>query len=104
MTEAKRPGPRPPRRRQPGIQRQSSKPEVVRGFAETQQLIGGLKRRVLSVRLDEALVEAAKARTGITSDTELAEFALASVALGDDYGEWLLSQAGGLDPSFELDL
>jgi len=103
MAEAKRPAPRP-RRRQPGIPRQTAKPQILRGLAETQQLIGGLKRRVLSVRLDEALVEAAKARTGITSDTELAEFALVSVALGDDYGEWLLSQAGGLDPSFELDL
>ena len=77
---------------------------MVRGLAESQQLIGGLKTRVLSVRLDEALVLAAKARTGIESDTALAEFALASVALGDDYGEWLLAKAGGLDPSFELDL
>ena len=47
---------------------------------------------------------AAKARTGISSDTELAEYALAAIALGDDYGEWLLSQAGRMDPSFDLGL
>lgn len=88
----------------PGFAPERDKPEVIRGFAEAQQLIGGPKTHVLSVRLDAALVAAAKARTGISSDTALAEFALASVALGDDYGEWLLSQAGGLDPSFELDL
>jgi len=92
------------RRQAPGFLPTTDKPEIVRGLAESQKLIGGLKTRVLSVRLDEALVVAAKARTGIASDTALAEFALASVALGDDYGEWLLSQAGGLDPSFDLDL
>jgi len=96
--------PKHPRRRPPVLAPRADQREMLRWFAETQQLLGGPKRRVLSVRLDESLVAAAKARTGITSDTELAEYALASVALGDDYGEWLLSQAGGLDPSFDLDL
>jgi hypothetical protein len=82
----------------------ADKPELVRRIAVEQHLIGGKKKHLLSARLDEALVKAAKARTGIKSDTMLAEFALASIALGDDYGEWLLSQAGKLDPSFELDL
>ena len=77
---------------------------IVRQLAEAQRLVGGKKEHLLSARLDEALVAAAKRRTGITSDTELAEYALATIALGDDYGEWLLSQAGRLDPSFELDL
>ena len=81
-----------------------TKPGVLRQMAEAQHLIGGKKKHVLSARLDEALVAAAKARTGISSDTELAEYAPAAVALGDDYGEWLLSQAGRLDPSFDLGL
>jgi hypothetical protein len=51
----------------------------------------------------EAFVPAAKARTGVKSDIALAEYALAAVARGD-YGEWLLSQVGQLDRSFELDL
>ena len=80
------------------------KPDVIRRLAEAQCLVGGKKKHLLSARLDEALVVAAKARTGISSDTALAEYALAAIALGDDYGEWLLSQAGRLDPSFDLDL
>lgn len=81
-----------------------AKPAAIRQLAEAQHLVGGKKKHLLSARLDEALVAAAKARTGIASDTALAEYALATVALGDDYGEWLLSQAGKLDPSFDLDL
>jgi hypothetical protein len=81
-----------------------TKPSILRRMAEAQHLIGGKKKHILSARLDEALVAAAKACTGISSDTELAEYALAAVALGDDYGEWLLSLAGRLDPSFDLGL
>jgi hypothetical protein len=80
------------------------KADVIRRMAAAQHLVGGKKKHLLSARLDEALVAAAKARTGIKSDTALAEYALATVALGDDYGEWLLTQAGRLDRSFELDL
>ena len=80
------------------------KVEFVRQTARAQGLTGGKRKHVLSARLDEALVAAAKARTGIDSDTELAEFALASLAIGDDYGEWILSQAGRLGGDFELDL
>jgi hypothetical protein len=91
-------------RAQPVTASHSTKPDVLRRMAEAQHLIGGKKKHVLSARLDEALVTAAKARTGIKSDTALAEYALAAVALGDDYGEWLLSQAGRLDSSFDLGL
>jgi hypothetical protein len=73
-------------------------------MAEAQHLIGGKEKHILRARLDEELVAAAKARTGIKSDTALAEYALAAIALGDDYGEWLLSQAGPPDPSFDLSL
>jgi hypothetical protein len=73
-------------------------------MAAPQQSVGRKKKHLLRARLDEPLVAAAKARTGIKSDTALAEYTLAAVALGDDYGEWLLSQVGQLDRSFELDL
>jgi len=78
--------------------------DFVRQAAKAQRLTGGKRTHILSARLDEALVAAAKARTGLRSDTELAEFALASIAVGDDFGEWLLSQAGRLDGDFELDV
>ena len=97
MTTARQPS-------RPTATSHSTKPGVLRRMAEAQHLIGGKKKHVLSARLDEALVAAAKARTGISSDTELAEYAWAAVAHGDDYGEWLLSQAGRLDPSFDLGL
>jgi hypothetical protein len=73
-------------------------------MAVVQQFMRGKKKHRLIARLDEALVAAAKARAGIKSGTALAKYALAAVALGDDYGDWLLCQAGRLDRSFELDL
>lgn len=75
----------------------------VRELARARKLIGGPKRHILNARLDENLVLAAKARTGITSDTELVEIALARLAVEDDFGEWLLAQGGRLDPDFEID-
>ncbi len=81
-----------------------AKREFVRKAAAAQRLTGGKRTHLLSAQLDEALVTAAKTRTGISSDTELAEFALASLAVGDDFGEWLISQAGRLSDEFDLDL
>jgi hypothetical protein len=76
----------------------------IRELASSKGLIGGPKRHVLNARLDPHLVAAAKARTGITSDTELAELALARLLVEDDFGEWLLAQGGRLDPDFAIDL
>lgn len=82
----------------------AAKARRVREIARAKNLIGGPKRHVLNARLDENLVAAAKARTGIASDTELVEVALASLAVEDDFGAWLLAQGGRLDPDFDLDL
>jgi hypothetical protein len=62
----------------------------------------GEKTRRVSARLDPGLVEAAMARTGITSETELLEAALAMMAEPDDFGAWLIGQHGRLDRDFEL--
>jgi hypothetical protein len=59
---------------------------------------------VVSARLTGRLVSAAKARTGISSDTQLVEVALASLAAGDDFGAWLVGQRGRLKADFEIDL
>lgn len=72
--------------------------------ARADKLLGGGKTHLLSARLDAALVAAAKARTGIASDTRLVELALATLAVGDDFGEWLVTQGGRLKADFELDL
>jgi hypothetical protein len=76
----------------------------IRELASSKGFIGGPKRHVLNARLDPNLVAAAKARTGINSDTELAELALAQLLVEDDFGEWLLAQGGRLDPDFAIEL
>lgn len=60
------------------------------------------KSTQISVRISLALVEQAKKRTGIKSDTQLIEFALASLALEDDFGRALLKRRGTLDPDLQL--
>jgi hypothetical protein len=54
--------------------------------------------------MPEALVNKAKSRTGIESDTELLEVALAHLALADDYPDWLLSRRGSITPDLDLDV
>lgn len=49
------------------------------------------------------LLEAAKARSGISSTTQLLEYALAKVAIEDDFGEFLVSQAGTVDADLDLE-
>jgi len=53
--------------------------------------------------MPEALVSKAKARTGIKSDTELLEVALANLAVADDYPEWLLSRKDTVSPDVDLE-
>jgi len=72
--------------------------------ARSSRLLEGEKTRVLSARLTEQLVSAAKRKTGISSDTQLIELALASLAIGDDFGEWLVAQGGRLKADFAIDL
>jgi hypothetical protein len=72
--------------------------------ARSTDLLSGEKTHLLSARLNEKLVAAAKQKTGIDSDTQLVELALASLVVGDDFGEWLVSQGGRLKTSFDVDL
>jgi hypothetical protein len=49
------------------------------------------------------LVDAAKARSGIKSDTELLEYAFARVALEDDFGQKLIAREGRVPPDLDLE-
>lgn len=60
------------------------------------------KSTQISVRISLALVEQAKKRTRIKTDTQLIEFALASLVLEDDFGRALLKRRGTLDPDLQL--
>jgi hypothetical protein len=53
-------------------------------------------------RVSPVLVERAKARTGISADTDLVEFALANLALEDKFAESFKAVRGTVDPDLEL--
>jgi hypothetical protein len=53
-------------------------------------------------RVSPLLISEAKRRTGIQADTELIEFALASVALEDDFAEAFRESHGKVDPGLKL--
>jgi hypothetical protein len=72
-------------------------------MAEREGLLDGGRTQVVRGRMPEALVTQAKKRTGIQSDTDLIEIALANIAVGDDYADWLLSQRGTIDPEVDLE-
>jgi hypothetical protein len=53
-------------------------------------------------RISPALVKQAKAQTGIDTDTDLIEFALANVALEDKFAESFKAVRGTVDPDLKL--
>jgi hypothetical protein len=71
--------------------------------AEERGLASGPKRAVVRARMNEALLAEAKRVTGITSDSELVEAALASLAVEDDFMEWLWRQVGTVDRRIDLE-
>lgn len=85
--------------KQPGPDR----PASVLAAARQQGLIG-TKDRTIGGRVPSALVEAAKARAGIQSDSELLLYALSKVALEDDFGPRLLALKGSVPKDVDLDV
>ncbi|MBI1686177.1 hypothetical protein [Caulobacter hibisci] len=53
-------------------------------------------------RLSATIIARAKANTGISTDTELLEFALASLALEDGFAEAFEAVGGTVDPDLKL--
>jgi hypothetical protein len=80
-----------------------SKLRDVMAIAEKEGLLHGARTQVVRGRMPEALVARAKKRTGIDSDTDLIEVALANIAVADDYADWLLSRRGVVDREAELE-
>lgn len=64
----------------------------------------GSKTERISARVDPALLQAAKEKTGIASTTDLVEAALARLAAADDFGAWLVSQRGTVAEDLDLEL
>lgn len=83
--------------------RGSLKLNEVMVIAEQEGLLRGERTEMVRGRMTEALVARAKKRTGITSNTDLIEVALANIAVGDDYADWLLSRRGSMIPEADLE-
>jgi len=81
----------------------NSETRGILSLAEAKGLLSGAKTLVVRGRMPVELVAQAKRRTGIASDTKLLEVALASLALSDDYAEWLLAHRGTIPPELDLE-
>jgi len=81
----------------------SSKWRDVMVIAQKEGLLQGGRTQVVRGRMPTALVTRAKKRSGIDSDTELIEVALANIAVADDYADWLLSRRGTIGGEAELE-
>ena len=75
----------------------------VMAIANEEGLLRGGRTQVVRGRMPEALVTRAKKRTGIDSDTDLIEVALAHIAVADDYADWLLSRRGVIGSEVDLE-
>jgi hypothetical protein len=69
--------------------------------AEQSGLLGEKSGRI-GGRVSPALVKQAKRQTGIEADTDLIEFALATVALKDNFAEVFKESRGKVDPELKL--
>lgn len=71
--------------------------------AENNGLLSGSRTHVIRGRMPVGLVEQAKRKSGISSDSKLIEVALANIAVADDYAQWLLAQRGSVSPELDLE-
>ena len=76
--------------------------KLVIGAAESAGLLSGENGRIAG-RVRGNLIRSAKDRTGIVSDTELLEYALAKVALEDDFGSKILARRGRVSKDVDLE-
>lgn len=74
---------------------------AVMGAAERSGLLKEKSSRI-GGRVSPVLIRKAKASTGIEADTDLIEFALASVALEDKFPEAFKNVRAAVDPDLEL--
>jgi len=76
--------------------------KLVLDQAKTVGLLGSTKNTRLSGRVSSELIEAAKKRAHVTSDTELLELALSRLALEDDFGARLVGRKGSIPADIDL--
>ena len=72
-------------------------------IAEQQGLLSGGRTLIVRGRMPSLLVERAKKKSGIRSDSKLIEAALANIVAADDYADWLLAQRGTVSKDLDLE-
>jgi hypothetical protein len=72
-------------------------------IAEQQGLLGGGRTLIVRGRMPSLLVDQAKRKSGIQSDSKLIEAALANIVVADDYADWLLAQRGTVSKDLDLE-
>jgi len=72
-------------------------------IAGQQGLLSGGRTLTVRGRMPSILVEQAKKKTGIKSDSKLIEAALANIVVADEYADWLLAQRGTVSKDLDLE-
>ena len=93
--------PRSPKPRKPSVNTHRLADAL--SIAGQQGLLSGARTLTVRGRMPSLLVEQAKKKTGIQSDSKLIEVALANIAVADDYADWLLSQRGTVSRNLDLE-
>ena len=75
--------------------------EAVMHAAADEGLITAKNGRIAG-RVSSELIAKARARTGLTSDTDLLEFALATIAIEDNFAEAFHAVRGTIDPDIDF--
>jgi hypothetical protein len=81
---------------------QNPRRDAVLEAAKEAGFLHGTRGRIAG-RIRTPLVKAAKARSGIKSDTDLLEYALARVALEDDFGPRMIALKGSVPQDIDLE-
>lgn len=76
--------------------------EAVLGNAEKQGFLATKESRI-TARLSRKLIDAAKLKTGIKSDSELVKYAIAQIATEDPFKKAFRELEGTVDPDFDLE-
>jgi hypothetical protein len=72
-------------------------------IAGQQGLLSGGRTLTVRGRMPSSLIEQAKKKTGIQSDSKLIEAALANIVVSDEYADWLLAQRGAVSKDLDLE-
>ncbi len=77
---------------------------LVKAVLEAAEKSGLLREKSSRIggRISSALIKQAKKQTGIVTDSDLIEFALANIALEDNFAEKFKKSRGKVDPTLTL--